>query len=64
MGIFNVGFCQIVLQKILLIYTAAYEYIFPPSISLTLAKNINFARFISENLHTEFLIDADLRYSA
>lgn len=62
-GMFNVGFCQIILQKMLLIYTT-YEYIFPPATSPTLAKSTNFARFISENLHTEFLIDTDLRNSA
>lgn len=45
-GMFNVSFCQIVLQEILLIYTAAYEYIFPPTTSPTLVKNINFGRFV------------------
>lgn len=44
-------------------FSAAWEYIFPPTTSLTLAKNINFAGFLSENLYTEFLLGIDLSNS-
>lgn len=57
------SFCQIIFQEILLTYTATYEYIFPSTTSPTLVKNINFGRFVSENLYTAFFIDIDLSNS-
>lgn len=41
-------------------YIVVYEFIFPPTTSPTLVKNINIARFTSENMYTEFLINIDL----